>query len=90
MSKSKPPISEIDPSTAEAQLRAQVIGLSAREPSPTRAQVALQRRVVLSVVMLVPLLVFMAWGGIRVGPRPERLVLQTALGSAVLAAGLAV
>ncbi|HYP75663.1 MAG TPA: NrsF family protein [Polyangiaceae bacterium] len=90
MSKPKPPISEIDPSTAEAQLRAQVIGLSAREPSPTRAQVALQRRVVLSVVMLVPLLVFMAWGGIRVGPRPERLVLQTALGSAVLAAGLAV
>jgi hypothetical protein len=41
-------------------------------------------------VMLVPLLVFVAWGGIRVGPRPDRLVLQTALGSAVLAAGFAI
>lgn len=90
MSKSMPPTSDVSTGLAEAQLRAQVIDLSAREPSPTRAQRAREQRVVLSIVMLAPLLVFIAWGGIRVGPRPDRLVLQTALGSAVLAAGLAI
>lgn len=90
MSKSKPSTSGVNTGLAEAQLRAQVIGLTAREPSPTRAQLSRKQRIVLCIVMLVPLLVFIAWGGIRVGPRPERLVLQTALGSAVLAAGLAI
>ncbi|HEY3252508.1 MAG TPA: NrsF family protein, partial [Polyangiaceae bacterium] len=82
--------SEVSTGLAEAQLRARVIELSAREPSPTRAQLSRQQRIVLTIVMLVPLLVFIAWGGIRIGPRPERLVLETALGSAVLAAGLAI
>ena len=90
MPKSKPSISEASTGTAPAQLRAQVIALSACEPSPTRAQLSRRHRVVLSIVMLVPLFVFIAWGGIRVGPRPDRLVLQTALGSAVLAVGLAI
>ncbi|HEY0463740.1 MAG TPA: NrsF family protein [Polyangiaceae bacterium] len=90
MSKPKPPSSEVSMALAEAQLRAQVIELSTREPSPTRSQLALQQRVVLSIAMLVPLLVFIAWGGMRVGPRPDRLVLQTALGSALLVFGLAI
>jgi len=90
MPESKPPTSEVSVGVAEAQLRAQVIALSSREPAPTRAQLTREHRVVLSIVLLVPLLVFIAWGGIRVGPRPERLVLQTVLGSAVLAACLAI
>jgi hypothetical protein len=90
MSKPKPPTLEISTGLAEAQLRARAIALSAREPSPTRAQLALQHRIVLAIVLLVPLLVFIACGGIRTGPRPERLVLQTALGSAVLAGCLAI
>jgi len=90
MPKSSPPISERSAGLAQAQLRAQVMELTAREPSPTRAQLSRQHRFVLCIVMLVPLLVFMAWGGIRVGPRPDRLVLQTALGSTVLAIGVAI
>jgi len=90
MSESKPPTSEVSTGSAGAQLRARVIALSAREPSPTRAQSCLRQRIVLVIVMLVPLLIFIAWGGIRIAPRPERLVLQTALGSAVLAAGLSI
>jgi hypothetical protein len=87
MSKTKPPTSvELSTGLVEAKLRAQVIALSAREPSPTRAQLTRQQRVVSSIVLLVPLLVFIAWGGVRAGPRPDRLVLLTALGSAVLAA----
>ena len=90
-------VSECEPATADvglgspqARLRAQVIDLTAREPSPTRAQSSLQHRVVLGIALLVPLLVFIAWGGMRVGPRPDQLVLQTAMGSAVLAVGLAI
>jgi len=90
MSKSKPSVSEVSRGMAGPELRAKVIELSAREPSPTRAELRLKQRVVLSIVLLVPLLIFMAWGGIRVGPRPDRLVLQTALGSAVLSAGVAI
>ena len=86
----KPSTSEVSTRTASAQLRARVIEASAREPSPTRAQLSRKQRVVLSIVLLVPLLVFIAWGGIRVGPRPLRLVLQTALGSAILAFGIAI
>jgi len=90
MSESKPPSSEASTGSAEAQLRARVIALSTHERSLTRAQLSLRHRVVLGIVMLVPLIVFIAWGGIRMGPRPDRLVLQTALGSAVLAAGFAI
>lgn len=90
MRESKPPTSEINLGSAEAQLRAQVLELSTLEPSPTRAELARQHRIVLGVVLLVPLLIFVACGGIRLGPRPERLVLQTALGSAFLAAGVAI
>jgi len=90
ISKSKAANSELSTGLDEAKLRAQVIEQSAREPSPTRAQLAVRHRVVLTIVMLVPLLIFIACGGIRVGPRPDGLVLQTALGSGILAAGLAV
>jgi hypothetical protein len=91
MPKLQPPTSD-QPSAAlrAAHLRAQVIELSAAEPSATRAQLARQHRVVWLIVLLVPLFIFIACGGIRVGPRPERLVLQTALGSAIFGACLAV
>lgn len=85
MSESKPPMSGERAGMDGAQLRARVIDRSAREPSPTRGQLASRSRIVLGVPLLVTLLAFVAWGGIRVGPRPSGLVFQTALGSAVLA-----
>jgi len=90
MPKSKPPTSEVRAALDDAQLRAQVIDRSTREPSPTRGQLALQHRLVLGFALSVPLLSFIILGGIRVGPRPNELVLQTALGSAVLAALFAI
>jgi hypothetical protein len=90
MAESKPPTSDVKLGLAEAQLRAQVLQLSTRERAPTRAELARERRIVLAIVLLVPLSIFVASGGIRLGPRPERLVLQTALGSAFLAAGVAI
>jgi hypothetical protein len=90
MTEEKPSTSDVSTGLTSAALRAQVIERSAREPSPTRAQRRLEQRVVLGIVVLVPLLLFVAWGGIRGGPRPDRLVLQTALGSAILAAGVAI
>lgn len=90
MSDSKPPDAKPRTGLTDAGLRARIIERSAREPSPTRAQFSRQQGLVLSLAVLVPLLVFFWSGGIRVGPRPDRLVVGTALGSAVLAAGVAV
>jgi hypothetical protein len=85
MPESEPTTSEARAGLDDAQLRAQVIDRSAREPSPTRGQLALQHRIVLGIVLIVPLLSFIGLGGVRAAPRPNELVLQTGLGSAVLA-----
>ena len=81
------PVSE---SSRLARLRAQVIDQSRQEPALTRAQVSLQNRVVMAVALLVPLLIFGALGGARLAPRPDRLVLQTAVASGILAVMAAV
>jgi hypothetical protein len=86
ISKSKRPTADVRSGVDEAQLRAQVIDRSTREHSPTRRELALRRGMVLGMALAAPLLSFIVWGGLRVGPRPVGLVLQTALGSAVLAA----
>jgi hypothetical protein len=72
-----------------ARLRAQVLERARQEAAPTRAEVGARRRVVTLVALLVPLLVFIGLGGIRRAPRPDLLVLETALGSSLLAAGVA-
>ena len=76
--------------TTLAQLRAHVIEATRQEPAMTRAQRSKHQRWVLLVAVLVSALVFIALGGVRVGPRPGKLVLETALGSAVLAIAVAV
>jgi hypothetical protein len=75
---------------ALAHLRARTIERARLEPAPTRAEVTARNLAVAAGVVLVSLLVFVALGGVRVGPRPERLVAETAVGSAILAAGFAV
>jgi len=84
-----PPAPNARTSLSDARLRARIIEQSAREPSATRAQFSLEQRVILSLVVLAPLLVFLTSGGIRVGPRPERLVIATVAGSAIFAVGAA-
>src|SRR5260221_7596575 len=73
-----------------AQLRARTIERARCEPSLTRAQVAVRHRTATVAVLLVPLLVFIGLGGVRVAPRPAGLVLETVLGSSSLAIGAAI
>jgi len=44
----------------------------------------------MAVALLIPLLIFCALGGARLAPRPDGLVLQSAVGSAVLAVAAAI
>jgi hypothetical protein len=73
-----------------AQLRSQVLEQARREPAPTRAGLAAKQRTVAIVALVVPLLIFGALGGVRLGPRPSELALMTALGSALLAGAAAI
>lgn len=72
-----------------AELRSQVLERARQAPAPTRARRSAQTFVVGLVALLVPLLVFFRFGGIRSAPRPSELVLATALGSALLALAVA-
>ena len=85
MSRSNLSEQELVESASVARLRAQVIERARQEPAPTRAQVVARHAVLVSAVTLVPLLVFVAIGGVRTGPRPPALVLETTLGSGLLA-----
>jgi hypothetical protein len=78
--------------TARAQeerwkrIRAGVIEAARHEPSRTRRQVAVERRWVALAALLFTLAIFTASGGVRTAPRPFALMLETALGSAIVAA----
>jgi hypothetical protein len=91
MSSSEPHLAKSTPSNDASldQLRAQLLERVGREHTPTRAQVARRQVVGTAVLVLIPALVFYLFGGVRASPRPPELVLETALGSAILAAGIA-
>ena len=78
-----------NPEGTLSELRARVLAEAGQQPAPTRAQVATRQRVVIFVALVLSLLVFLAWGGLRASPRPGKLVLETSLGSAILAVGVA-
>jgi hypothetical protein len=73
-----------------ARLRAHVIEQSRHVPSPTRMEVVARRRVATSAVLFVSLSIFAGAGGIRPGPRPTELLVETAFGSAVVAVTAAI
>src|SRR4051812_36626338 len=84
MSRTDPPIPE--PAGAGlAQLRAQVIAQVRSELVPTRAELFRRHAGLVAACTLVPLSIFVAMGGVRAAPRPQALVLETALGSTLLA-----
>src|SRR5437773_5845956 len=68
-----------------ADVRARILAAAAQQPSPTRSQLRLRNAVLLVTGILVPLLVFFVWGGLRQAPRPDVLVWQTAGGGAFVA-----
>lgn len=80
---------DAEPETTLDDLRARVLERAAREQAPTRAQFTARRRVVLGVCVGISLLLFFVCGGARSEPRPTKLMLETTLGSAALAIGVA-
>ncbi len=72
-----------------ATLRTRVLAHAGAEPSPTRSQLAQRQRLLVLAAVLVPLLVFLLLGGVRASPRPTQLVVETALGAALLATVIA-
>jgi hypothetical protein len=81
--------SDRDSGTSLAQIRAQVLDRARRDPSPTRDERARSDRRVVWAVTVVPLLLFWAAGGMRSAPRPVLLVVESALGAALVALGAA-
>lgn len=75
---------------SSAELRARVLDAAARQPSPTRAQLRLRNAALLVTGVVVPVFVFLSWGGLRQAPRPDVLVWQTAGGGACVAATLCI
>lgn len=68
-----------------ARLRAKVLQRARQEPAATRAQLLVGQVPLAALVTLTPVSIFLAMGGVRAGPRPLLLVLETTLGSALLA-----
>jgi hypothetical protein len=87
MSSSEPNLSApgFSASSSAALLRSQVLEQAKNDPVPTRAQLSGRRRLVTLLVLFVPLSLFLALGGVRMAPRPSGLVIETALGSSILA-----
>jgi hypothetical protein len=73
-------------SAGDAQLRAQVLGAVAREPSPTRGQRRRRSTLLYLAAAAAGVLVFFLYGGVRPHDRPLSLLLGTVSGSALLAA----
>lgn len=68
-----------------ARLRAQVLERARQEAAPTRSQLFVRHALLAALLTLAPISIFLAMGGVRAGPRPLLLVLETAFGSALLA-----
>lgn len=79
------PEPELANGPASAQLRARVLQQARHEPAPTRAQLLMRNAPLAALLTLAPLAIFLSMGGVRAAPRPAALVLETALGSGLLA-----
>jgi hypothetical protein len=67
-------------------LKRRILAAAASEPSPTRRERRIRSGARMASAIAVPLLLFLAVGGPRLGPRPLGLAAATALGSAAIAA----
>ena len=71
--------------TPPADLRARVLAATSREPAPTRGELRLRNAALLLSGIVVPALVFFAYGGVRATNRPGGLIAETAGGAALVA-----
>lgn len=79
------PEPELANGASMARLRAQVLQQARQEPAPTRTQLFVGQALLAALVTFTPVAIFLAMGGVRAAPRPLALVLETALGSTLLA-----
>jgi hypothetical protein len=73
-----------------AELRSRVLAEAARSPAPTRSQVRARNAALLVSGFVVPVAVFLLFGGARPGPRPPALMVETGGGAALIAITVAV
>ncbi|MDQ2643270.1 MAG: NrsF family protein [Myxococcota bacterium] len=78
----EPPTLASDPDV----VRARILELARREPSPTRHALKVQRTLIAIALVTLPVLAFLAWGGARGEPRPTSLLFDTASGASAIAA----
>jgi hypothetical protein len=76
--------------TPSADLRSRVLQAASQERSPTRGEVRVRNAALLVSGVVVPIVVFLAYGGVRPTSRPETLIAETALGAAAIAITAAV
>jgi hypothetical protein len=62
-----------------------VLAEASRERSPTRGEVRVRNAALLVSGVVVPVGVFLGWGGTRSAPRPASLIVETASGAAAVA-----
>ena len=73
-----------------SELRARVLLAASREDAAPRDRVKRRERWLWLSACAVPLLIFLAFGGVRDAPRPPALVLRSSLGAAAIALGCGV
>lgn len=76
--------SEADPESS-AELRARTLELAKSRPSPSRSTLRLRRSLGVALLLLLPIAIFWAFGGVREGPRASELLLKTAAGAGLIA-----
>jgi hypothetical protein len=79
----------LEPNDGDRELRARVLELARQNPSATRSSLLARRALAFAGLALLPIAGFLAWGGVRGGPRPDALVFETAVGAALIALGAA-
>jgi hypothetical protein len=68
-----------------ADVRARVLAEVSREPALSRGQVRVRNAALLASGVAVPVVVFLANGGVRVDARPQTLMIQSAIGAGAVA-----
>jgi len=71
--------------TPSADLRERVLAAASRESAPTRGELRLRNAALMISGVVVPVLVFFAYGGLRATNRPGGMILETAGGAALVA-----
>lgn len=71
--------------TPSSDLRSRVLAAAGQQPAPTRTEIRVRNAALLVSGFIVPVMVFLSFGGLRDAPRPETLIWETATGAGLVA-----